>query len=114
MAAQGLADGNYRIGPQQVTVEGGRAYVTGTKVLCGSTTGLDECVATFKQSLGKLKMEPCIPLVSTIRLMNERSEHGSRNFCACILTRLDITNMVPKGSKKKTYKFQRKFQTDHD
>ncbi|KAJ8725059.1 hypothetical protein PYW07_016017 [Mythimna separata] len=51
VAAQGLADGNYRIGPQHVTVEGGRAYVTGTKVLCGSTTGLDECVATFKQSL---------------------------------------------------------------
>lgn len=53
VAAQGLADGNYRIGPQLVTVEGGRAYVTGTKVLCGSTTGLDECVATLKRSLGK-------------------------------------------------------------
>ncbi|CAH0669107.1 unnamed protein product [Spodoptera exigua] len=51
VAAQGLADGNYRIGPQLVTVEGGRAYVTGTKVLCGSTTGLDECVATLKRSL---------------------------------------------------------------
>ncbi|KAJ8727034.1 hypothetical protein PYW08_015431 [Mythimna loreyi] len=51
VAAQGLADGNYRIGPQHVTVEGSRAYVTGTKVLCGSTTGLDECVATFKKSL---------------------------------------------------------------
>lgn len=53
VAAQGLADGNYRIGPQHVTVEGGRAYVTGTKTLCGSTAALDECVATFKHSLGK-------------------------------------------------------------
>ncbi|XP_022829712.1 N-acetylglucosamine-6-phosphate deacetylase [Spodoptera litura] len=51
VAAQGLADGNYRIGPQLVTVEGGRAYVAGTKVLCGSTTGLDDCVATLKRSL---------------------------------------------------------------
>ncbi|XP_075972974.1 N-acetylglucosamine-6-phosphate deacetylase [Anticarsia gemmatalis] len=51
VAAQGLADGNYRIGPQLVTVEGGHAYVTGTKVLCGSTAALDSCVATFKQSL---------------------------------------------------------------
>lgn len=54
VAAQGLADGNYRIGPQHVTVEDGRAYVTGTKVLCGSTAALDACVATFKQSLGKI------------------------------------------------------------
>ncbi|XP_063823359.1 N-acetylglucosamine-6-phosphate deacetylase [Ostrinia nubilalis] len=51
VAAQGLADGNYRIGPQAVTVEGGRAYVTGTKTLCGSTSGLDECVIIFKQSI---------------------------------------------------------------
>ncbi|XP_026747224.1 N-acetylglucosamine-6-phosphate deacetylase [Trichoplusia ni] len=51
VAAQGLADGNYRIGPQLVTVEDGRAYVTGTKVLCGSTAALDSCVATLKQSL---------------------------------------------------------------
>lgn len=51
VAAQGLPDGNYRIGPQLVTVECGHAYVTGTKVLCGSTAGLNTCVATFKKSL---------------------------------------------------------------
>ncbi|XP_026765030.2 N-acetylglucosamine-6-phosphate deacetylase [Galleria mellonella] len=51
VAAQGLADGNYRIGPQAVTVEEGRAYLTGTKVLCGSTTALDSCVLTFKDSI---------------------------------------------------------------
>ncbi|KAJ2950579.1 hypothetical protein O0L34_g8827 [Tuta absoluta] len=50
VAAIGLADGNYRIGPQSVTVQGGRAYVTGTKTLCGSTTGVNECVVTFKQA----------------------------------------------------------------
>lgn len=53
VAAQGLADGNYRIGPQLVTVEGVHAYVTGTKTLCGSTSALDTCVAMLKQSLGK-------------------------------------------------------------
>ncbi|CAB3228399.1 unnamed protein product [Arctia plantaginis] len=51
VAAQGLADGNYRIGPQLVTVEGVHAYVTGTKTLCGSTSALDTCVAKLKQSL---------------------------------------------------------------
>ncbi|XP_064074308.1 N-acetylglucosamine-6-phosphate deacetylase isoform X2 [Vanessa tameamea] len=50
VAAQGLADGNYRIGPQSVNVENGRAYITGTKVLCGSTTALDECVKTLKEA----------------------------------------------------------------
>ncbi|XP_050342232.1 N-acetylglucosamine-6-phosphate deacetylase [Nymphalis io] len=50
VAAQGLADGNYRIGPQLVNVENGHAYVTGTKVLCGSTTALDECVKTLKEA----------------------------------------------------------------
>ncbi|XP_041973166.1 N-acetylglucosamine-6-phosphate deacetylase [Aricia agestis] len=50
VAAQGLADGSYHIGPQTVTVEGGRAYVSGTKVLCGSTSGLDQCVKVFKES----------------------------------------------------------------
>ncbi|XP_049864936.1 N-acetylglucosamine-6-phosphate deacetylase [Pectinophora gossypiella] len=50
IAAQGLADGHYSIGTQSVTMEKGRAYVTGTKTLCGSTAGLNECVATFKES----------------------------------------------------------------
>ncbi|XP_039746255.1 N-acetylglucosamine-6-phosphate deacetylase [Pararge aegeria] len=49
-AAQGLADGTYRIGPMAVSVDNGRAYVAGTKTLCGSTTALDECVKTFKES----------------------------------------------------------------
>lgn len=52
VAAQGLADGNYHIGPQTVTVEGGKAYVSGTKTLCGSTAVLDECVRTFKEATG--------------------------------------------------------------
>ncbi|XP_045763349.1 N-acetylglucosamine-6-phosphate deacetylase [Maniola jurtina] len=51
-AAQGLADGSYRIGPMAVSVENGRAYVAGTKTLCGSTTALDQCVKTFKESTG--------------------------------------------------------------
>lgn len=50
--AQGLADGNYNIGTKSVTVEGGRAYVTGTKTLCGSTAALDECVKIFKEATG--------------------------------------------------------------
>lgn len=50
VAAQGLADGNYHIGPQRVTVQGGKAYVEGTKTLCGSTANLDECVRTFKEA----------------------------------------------------------------
>ncbi|CAH2062823.1 unnamed protein product, partial [Iphiclides podalirius] len=48
--AQGLADGAYTIGPRSVTIEAGRAYVTGTKVLCGSTSALDHCVAKFKDA----------------------------------------------------------------
>ncbi|KAM3968335.1 N-acetylglucosamine-6-phosphate deacetylase [Aphomia sociella] len=51
VAAQGLADGNYSIGPQEITVESGRAYITGTKVLGGSTAALDSCVLTFKESI---------------------------------------------------------------
>ncbi|KAG6448814.1 hypothetical protein O3G_MSEX005699 [Manduca sexta] len=49
--AQGLPDGQFRIGPQLITVEGGRAYVTGTKTLCGSTTALDTCILKFKESI---------------------------------------------------------------
>ncbi|CAG9792026.1 unnamed protein product [Diatraea saccharalis] len=51
VAAQGLQDGKYRIGPQSVTVKDGCAYVTGTDTLCGSTAGLDDCVINFKQSI---------------------------------------------------------------
>ncbi|CAH0397494.1 unnamed protein product [Chilo suppressalis] len=51
IAAQGLRDGQYRIGPQAITVQDGRAYVTGTNTLCGSTTALDGCVLTFKKSI---------------------------------------------------------------
>lgn len=52
--AQGLADGAYTIGPRAVTIEAGRAYVTGTKVLCGSTSALSDCVARFKDATGEL------------------------------------------------------------
>ncbi|XP_050672692.1 N-acetylglucosamine-6-phosphate deacetylase isoform X2 [Leptidea sinapis] len=48
--AMGLQDGSYRIGPQHVTVENGRAFITGTKTLCGSTSALDECVKIFKEA----------------------------------------------------------------
>ncbi|XP_053599576.1 N-acetylglucosamine-6-phosphate deacetylase isoform X1 [Plodia interpunctella] len=51
VAALGLADGRYRIGPQAVTVLDGRAYISGTDVLCGSTTALDQCVQTFKKCI---------------------------------------------------------------
>lgn len=54
VAAQGLADGRYRIGPQAVAVAGGRAFVAGTSTLCGSTAALDDCVITFKQSIGTI------------------------------------------------------------
>lgn len=50
VAAQGLPDGSYRIGPQSVNVENGRAYVTGTKTLCGSTSALNQCVKIFKDA----------------------------------------------------------------
>ncbi|XP_068627653.1 N-acetylglucosamine-6-phosphate deacetylase [Battus philenor] len=50
--AQGLPDGTYSIGPQAVNVEKGRAYVAGTKVLCGSTSALDECIIKFKEATG--------------------------------------------------------------
>ncbi|CAG9563121.1 unnamed protein product [Danaus chrysippus] len=50
VAAQGLPDGAYRIGPQAVNVNEGRAYVAGTKTLCGSTTALDQSIKTFKEA----------------------------------------------------------------
>ncbi|CAK1578427.1 unnamed protein product [Parnassius mnemosyne] len=48
--ALGLADGSSTIGPQAVSVDKGRAYIAGTKVLCGSTSALDECIIKFKEA----------------------------------------------------------------
>ncbi|XP_038213575.1 N-acetylglucosamine-6-phosphate deacetylase [Zerene cesonia] len=50
VAAQGLPNGTFRIGPQTVSVENGWAYVAGTKTLCGSTMALDQCIKTFKKA----------------------------------------------------------------
>lgn len=50
--AQGLVDGEYTIGPKAVTVVKNQAYLTGTNTLCGSTTALDACIKTFKESTG--------------------------------------------------------------
>ncbi|XP_045489210.1 N-acetylglucosamine-6-phosphate deacetylase [Pieris rapae] len=50
VAAQGLPDGAYRIGPQAVSVENGWAYIAGTKTLCGSIMALDRCVKIFKEA----------------------------------------------------------------
>jgi N-acetylglucosamine-6-phosphate deacetylase len=41
MAAAGTADGNYRLGPLAVDVEGGIAHVAGTQTIAGSTATMD-------------------------------------------------------------------------
>jgi len=41
MAAAGMADGNYRLGPLAVDVEGGIAHVAGTQTIAGSTATMD-------------------------------------------------------------------------
>ncbi|KAG7305591.1 hypothetical protein JYU34_009678 [Plutella xylostella] len=50
IAALGLPDGDYRIGPQAMIVKNNQAYVAGTNTLCGSMAALDECVRVLKKS----------------------------------------------------------------
>lgn len=50
ISALGLAEGLHHIGQLEIEVCGGRAYVAGTKTLCGSIAALDECVRVFRQS----------------------------------------------------------------
>ena len=41
MAAAGMGDGNYRLGPLAVDVEGGIAHVAGTQTIAGGTATMD-------------------------------------------------------------------------
>ncbi|XP_059616718.1 N-acetylglucosamine-6-phosphate deacetylase [Phlebotomus argentipes] len=50
VSAMGLAEGTHHIGQMTVDVSGGRAYVAGTKTLCGSIAPMDECVRIFLKS----------------------------------------------------------------
>ncbi|XP_055709162.1 N-acetylglucosamine-6-phosphate deacetylase [Phlebotomus papatasi] len=52
ISAMGLSEGTHHIGQMSVDVIGGRAYVAGTKTLCGSIAPMDECVRIFLDSSG--------------------------------------------------------------
>ncbi|XP_055685633.1 N-acetylglucosamine-6-phosphate deacetylase [Lutzomyia longipalpis] len=52
ISAMGLSEGTHHIGQMSVDVSGGRAYVAGTKTLCGSIAPMDECVRIFLESAG--------------------------------------------------------------
>jgi N-acetylglucosamine-6-phosphate deacetylase len=42
MAAAGLGDGRYRLGPMAVDVNDGVAHIAGTRTIAGSTTTMDQ------------------------------------------------------------------------
>ncbi|GAB0093426.1 N-acetylglucosamine-6-phosphate deacetylase [Sergentomyia squamirostris] len=52
ISAMGLSEGTHHIGQMDVDVSGGRAYVAGTKTLCGSIAPMDECVRIFRKASG--------------------------------------------------------------
>jgi N-acetylglucosamine-6-phosphate deacetylase len=55
MAATGAKDGNYRLGSADVTVEGGRAVLTGTNTIAGSTLTQD---SALRNAITLLKLPP--------------------------------------------------------
>lgn len=49
IAALGLADGQYHLGQLDVEVKGETAIISGTDILCGSTSNLNQCVQKFQK-----------------------------------------------------------------
>jgi len=52
MEATGLAEGNYELGGQPVTVKGNKAVITGTETIAGSVTNLMQCLRRAVQIAG--------------------------------------------------------------
>lgn len=52
ISALGLEEGIHHIGQFNLQVSDGKAFIAGTKTLCGSIAPLDECVRIFKKSTG--------------------------------------------------------------
>lgn len=61
MAAAGMPDGSYQLGPQAVTVAGGVARLTGGDSIAGGTAHLLDCVRVAVQRAG-------IPLVDAVHM----------------------------------------------
>lgn len=49
ISAMGLEEGMHRIGQYSIEVREHKAYIAGTKTLCGSIATMDECVRIFKK-----------------------------------------------------------------
>ncbi|XP_069381655.1 N-acetylglucosamine-6-phosphate deacetylase isoform X2 [Paralichthys olivaceus] len=52
IAAMGLPPGRYKLGHQDIEIQGLHAYVADTKTLSGSIASMDMCVRHFKQASG--------------------------------------------------------------
>lgn len=77
MAATGSADGNYRLGSADVTVEQGRAVLAGTETIAGSTLTLD---AAFRNAISMLvvpEQAAVAALTATPAKVLGRSDLGS-------------------------------------
>lgn len=69
MAAAGLGDGDYRLGPTEITVRGGRAMVAGGTSIAGSTISMSDA---FRNAVGVLGL-PLEVAVSATSLVPARA-----------------------------------------
>jgi N-acetylglucosamine-6-phosphate deacetylase len=65
MAAAGAADGTYRLGTLQVTVQSGIAMVAGTETIAGSTLTLDTALILAIDALGLTRSDAVAALTAT-------------------------------------------------
>jgi N-acetylglucosamine-6-phosphate deacetylase len=65
MAAAGAADGSYRLGTLDVTVQGGIAMLPGTETIAGSTLTLDTALILAIDALGLARSEAVAALTAT-------------------------------------------------
>ncbi|WP_225729016.1 MULTISPECIES: N-acetylglucosamine-6-phosphate deacetylase [unclassified Nocardia] len=65
MAAAGAADGEYRLGPVEVTVACGVAHVTGTSTIAGSTATMHQLFRAAARTAGP---DPDAALVAAVRM----------------------------------------------
>jgi N-acetylglucosamine-6-phosphate deacetylase len=94
MAAAGLGDGSYRLGPMAVDVRDGVARIAGTPTIAGSTATMDQLFRMAVHTWAPGGPEAAVPALPTDEALVHAARQTSANP-ARVLGRTDIGSLEP-------------------
>lgn len=106
MAAAGMADGSYQLGPLAVTVAGGVARLAGTRTIAGSTATMDQlfrfavahCGLPHDEAIALAVRQTSVNPARALGLPDPALAPGARADLVALDENLTVTGVVSSGS----------------